>query len=260
MPKILITGGLGFIGRHLQEKTNADIYDLKNGDDIRDKYKLDTLLSRERYDIIVNLAARAGVSSGEEFYEEFFSTNCVGLKTLIDICKKYNVKLVHYSSSAAINARSIYGITKLAGERMIESSDIDYVIIRPFTVIGEGSRKEMVFGKWLNQYQKGEKITFNGDGTSFRGYTYVDDLIDGTIKSFKLNKEKINLGGNQKVTLEELWNIFKEIYPDAERDIIPYPIWDEPGEMADIIKAKKLLNWKPKADIKNKIKELWKSN
>lgn len=191
MPKILLTGGMGFIGSHLQKKIDCQVYDLVNGDDIRDKFKLDSLFSKEKFDLVINLAARAGVSAGEEYYEEFFSTNCVGLKTLIDICRKHKAKLVHYSSSAAINSRSIYGITKLAGEKMIEASGIDYVIIRPFTVIGEGGRKEMVLGKWLNQYQRGEKITFNGDGTSFRGYTYVKDLVDGTIRSFVFNKKSL---------------------------------------------------------------------
>lgn len=257
MPKIIVTGGEGFVGKHLVKKIDCHVYDLVNGDDIRDRFKLDNLFSKERFDTIINLAARAGVSAGEEFYEEFFSTNCIGLKTLIDICKKYKAKLIHYSSSSAINARSIYGITKLAGEKMLEASDIDYVIIRPFTVIGENGRKEMVLGKWLGQYQRGEKITFNGDGTAFRGYTYVEDLVDGTILSLKLSRELINLGGNQKITLEELWGIFKEIYPDAERVELPYPSWDEPGELADISKAKELLGWEPKTDIKNKIKEIW---
>jgi UDP-glucuronate 4-epimerase len=255
--KILLTGGEGFIGSHLRKEIDCQVYDLVNGDDIRDKFKLDNLFTKEKFDLVINLAARAGVSSGEEFYEEFFSTNCIGLKTLIEVCKKHKAKLVHYSSSAAINARSIYGITKLAGEKMIENSGLDYVIIRPFTVVGENGRKEMVLGKWLGQYQRGEKITFNGDGTSFRGYTYVGDLVDGTIKSLGLSKEKINLGGDQKVTLEELWEIFKEIYPNAERKILPYPSWDEPGEMADITRTKELLNWKPSVDIKEKIKELW---
>lgn len=256
--KILLTGGEGFVGKHFQEEVDCYVYDLVNGDDIRDKFKLENLFARERFDVVVNLAARAGVSMGEEYYEEFFSTNCIGLKTIIDVCKKYNSKLIHYSSSSAIKALSVYGITKLAGEKMVENSGLDWVLIRPFTVVGENGRNEMVMGKWLNQYLKGEKITFYGDGTSFRGYTYVKDLVRGTIKSFNVSREIIDLGGNQKITLEEMWTIFKEIYPDAKRVKLPYPSWDEPGELADISKAKKLLDWEPSVDIKSKIKELWK--
>ncbi len=261
MPKILLTGGRGFIGKYLQEELkeyDVYVYDLVDGNDIRDKYKLDDLFNKEKFDIVINLAARAGVSIGEEYYEEFFSTNCIGLKNLIDLCKKHKAKLVHYSSSSAIKAKSIYGITKLVGEKMIQNSDIDYVIIRPFTVIGENGRKEMVLLKWLGQYQRGEKITFNGDGTAFRGYTHVKDLVRGTAMALKLSRELINLGGDQKITLEELWNIFKELYPKAEREILPYPSFDEPGELADTSRAREALGWKPESDIKQVIKNIWK--
>lgn len=258
--KILLTGGEGFVGKHFQKKIDCYVYDLVNGDDIRDKYKLDNLFSKEKFNIVINLAARAGVPMGEEYYEEFFSTNCIGLKTLIEVCKKHKAKLIHFSSSSAINSLSVYGVTKLAGERLVENSGIDYVIIRPFTIIGEEGRKEMVIGKWLGQYQRGEKITFNGDGSSFRGYTYVEDLIEGVMASMNLSKVLLNVGGNQKITLEEMWKIFKELYPEAEREILPYPSWDEPGSLADISKTTELTGWIPKTNVKNKIKELWKSN
>lgn len=260
MNKILITGGEGFIGKHLSKQVDGYIYDLANGDDIRDKHKLDTLFSQEKFNLVINLAARAGLPMGEVYYEEFISTNLTGLKTLIEICKKHKAKLIHYSSSAALEARSVYGITKLAGEHLIEASGIDYVIIRPFTVIGENGRKDLVINKWLEQYKRGEPVTFYGDGTTFRGYTYVGDLVDGTIKSFKLNKEILNLGGDQPVTLKELWEIFKEVFPDAQREISPLPSYDIKGSIADTTKAFQLLDWTPKIDIKQKIKELWTSS
>jgi UDP-glucuronate 4-epimerase len=254
--KILLTGAEGFIGKHLRESFDCTIYDLVNGDDIRDKFKLDNLFNKEHFDLVINLAARAGVPMGEEHYEEFFSVNCIGLKNLIEVCKKYNSKLVHFSSSSAIQAKSVYGITKLAGERLVASSGLDYIIIRPFTVIGENGRKEMVIYKWKEQYKRGEKITFYGDGTTFRGYTYVGDLVDGVIKSLEFSEATFNIGGNEKITLEDLWNIFKEVYPNAEREILPLPNYDITGEMADNTLITTLTGWKPKIDIKLKIKEL----
>lgn len=255
--KILLTGGAGFIGSHFQKSIDCQVYDLVNGDDIRDRFKLDRLFSKERFDIVINLASRAGVPAGEEFYEEYFSTNCVGLKTLAEVCKKYNAKLIHFSSSSAIKAQSIYGITKLAGEKLVQASGVRYVIIRPFTVIGENGRKEMVIYKWKGQHERGEKISFFGDGTTFRCYTYVGDLIDGVIKSLDVENETLNLGGNQKVTLEELWKIFKEVYPDSEREILPIPDYDITGEIADITRTTELTGWTPQADIKKKIKKLF---
>lgn len=254
--KILLTGGQGFVGKHFQKEIDCQIYDLVDGNDICDKYKLDNLFNKEKFDICINLAAKAGVPMGEEYYEEFFRTNCIGLKTLIEVCKKHKTKLIHFSSSSALKAQSVYGITKLAGEKLIEESGVDYVIVRPFTVIGENGRKEMVIFKWLGQYQRGEKITFYGDGSTFRGYTYVKDLIDGVIKSLGVKNKTLNIGGSQKVTLEELWNIFKEIYPDAQREILPLPSYDITGEMADISLTTKLTGWTPKTNIHKKIKEL----
>lgn len=259
--KILITGGEGFIGQHFQREfidRNLDfqVYDLVDGNDICDKYKLDNLINKEKFDIVLNLAAKAGVPMGEEYYEEFIKTNCIGLKTLIEVCKKHKAKLVHFSSSSSLKAQSVYGITKLAGEKLIEASGVDYVIIRPFTVIGENGRKEMVIYKWLGQHERGEKISFYGDGTTFRGYTYVKDLVAGVVGCFDCNKETLNVGGSQKVTLEELWEIFKEAHPDAQREILPLPSYDITGEMADISRTTELTGWYPKADIKKVIKSL----
>jgi UDP-glucuronate 4-epimerase len=165
--------------------------------------------------------------------------------------------LIHFSSSSAIPAKSVYGITKLAGEKLIQASGVHYVIVRPFTVIGENGRKELVIYKWLGQYQRGEKITFYGDGSTFRGYTYVGDLLDGVLASLDVKNEILNIGGSQKVTLEEMWEMFKEIYPNAERIITPMPDYDMSGELADISMTTELTGWVPKTDIKNKIKELW---
>ncbi len=253
--KIILTGGAGFIGKHLQKAIDCQVYDLVNGDDIRDKYKLDNLFNKEKFDICINLAAKAGVPMGEEYYQEFFETNCIGLKTLIEVCKKNRTKLVHFSSSSALKAQSVYGITKLSGEKLIESSGVEYVIIRPFTVIGENGRKDMVIYRWKGQHERGENITFYGNGYTYRGYTYVGDLVEGVKKAITLSNEIVNIGGDQKVTLEELWNIFKEVYPGARRDIFPLPNYDIAGEMADTTRMREL-GWEPKTDIKQKIKEL----
>ena len=77
----------------------------------------------------------------------------------------------------------------------------------------------------------------------------------GNKKAFR---KIFNLGGNQKVTLNELWKIFKEVYPRAERQILPFPKYDNMGSIADISLAKKVLKWQPKTDIKKKIKEIIK--
>ena len=256
--KICLLGSEGFIGTHFRKIVpNVYRYDLVLGDDIRDTFKLDTVFEKERFDVVINMAARAGVRLGEEHYEEYFSTNCIGLQNVIKACEKYGVKkFVHLSSSSKIEAKSIYGVTKLTGDCLVRNSNLDYSLITPFTVIGEGGRKEMVLEKWKNQILKGENVTFYGDGTSFRGYTYVEDFVKGVLLSISAPKGEYNLGGDQKVTLEELWEIFKEVYPQAERTMLPMPEYDECGQLADTSKSYEIMEWKHTTDIKKKIKEL----
>lgn len=278
--KILIVGSAGFVGTHLRKvlagKENFSFYgyDLVNGDDTRDRFKLDRLFESEGFDAIINLAARAGVRRGEGFPEEYFSTNVIGLANLIEMAEKWGVKkLIHYSSSSVFGndervatdenytkkPKSIYGITKLAGELLLQKSKLDYTIIRPFTIIGEDGRKEMVIYKWLNQIQSGRKATFYGDGTTYRGYTYIQDMLDGTIECLtnpKANRQDFNLGGDQIITLEELWSIFKEAYPQAERDMVPMPDIDQMFSLANTGKAFDLLGWKHKTDVKQKIRAM----
>tara|TARA_R110000868_G_scaffold160448_10_gene390096 strand:+ start:915 stop:1763 length:849 start_codon:yes stop_codon:yes gene_type:complete len=280
--KILLTGGMGFVGKHLagrllDEGYTFVNYDLVNGDDIRDKFKLDRLFESENFDAVINLAARAGVRRGEDFPDEYFSTNVLGLMNLIALSEKYGVKkFIHFSSSSAFGTqevgtataegnlrqpRSIYGITKLAGELLLERSRLPYTIIRPFTIIGENGRKEMVIYKWLNQIKSGRPASFYGNGESYRGYTYIGDMIDGIITCLKnknANYQTFNMGGAQIVTLEELWNIFKEEYPEAERDILPMPVTDQMYSLADTSKAEALLSWKAKTDVPKKIREMIK--
>lgn len=280
MAKILVTGGQGFVGKNIMPRLSGMghevfFYDLLSGCDIRDKFSLDKVFEENQFDFVINLSARAGVRRGEDFPEEYFSTNVIGLDNIIKACEKYGVKkIVHFSSSSVFGAqlegvgtdedapkkpRSIYGITKLAGELLLEKSSLDYVIIRPFTIIGENGRKEMVIYKWINQIKSGQKVSFYGEGKSSRGYTYIQDLIDGVITCLfdkEVKRTSFNLGGNQEVSLEDLWNIFKSVRPEAERDMIPMPKTDQMFSLANCGKAYVELNWTHKTDIREKIKEI----
>jgi nucleoside-diphosphate-sugar epimerase len=155
MNKVLLTGGEGFIGKHIQKMIpNCYSYDLVNGDDIRDMYKLDVLCSNERFDTCINLSDRAGVKWGEEYPEEFYSTNVLGLTNVVKVCRKYDIRLIHFSSSSVFKKQdrplkeddikepvSIYGMTKLMGELIIRQWSLNWTIIRPFTVLGGRGRK-----------------------------------------------------------------------------------------------------------------------
>lgn len=249
-------------------------YDLVNGDDTRDRFKLDRLFEVSNFDAVINLAARAGVRRGENFTDEYISTNIIGLKNLIELSEKYNVgRFIHYSSSSVYGKeyagatkeddlktpKSIYGMTKLVGELLLQRSNLKYTIIRPFTIIGENGRGDMVIYKWINQIKAGKKASFYGDGRTYRGYTYIDDMIRGTIICLgdpDAIRKDFNLGGDQIVTLEELWEIFKSVYPEAEREMLPMPKTDQSFSLADTSKAREILFWRHTTDIKEKIREI----
>lgn len=278
--KILLTGYRGFIGSRMFEELKKDHevygYDLVEGNDIRDKFKLAKLFDTENFDCVINLAARAGVRMSEDFPEEYITTNLIGLQNLINLSEKHGIKkFIHYSSSSVFdslpghaskesdnkNPISVYAVTKLAGEGLVKKSKLNYTIIRPFTVIGENGRKEMALYKWINQVKSGRPITFFGDGTTSRGYTYVEDIVRGTIECLtnpNADREEFNMGGDQIVKLEELYNIFKSVLP-VERIILPMPEADQKHYLADTSKAKMLLGWKHQTDIKKKIKQIIES-
>lgn len=272
--KILITGSEGFVGRHMMKRyPDAYGYDLVNGDDVRDAFKLDRLFESEGFDAVIHLAARAGVRRGENFPEEYFSTNVLGLNTLIRVAEKYGVKkFIHFSSSSVFGAqrpnvgtketdkqtpKSIYGITKMAGELLLKKSTLPYIIVRPFTIIGEEGRKEMVIYKWKNQIEAGKPVSFYGDGSTSRGYTYIGDMLDGVDMLLRsdIEREDFNLGGRDVITLDELWQIFKTRFPEAKLQVLPMPATDQPYSLADTSKIE-ALGWKPTHDTKSIIQTL----
>jgi len=276
--KILITGNRGFIGTYLTKLLSKeyDLYgydlDFKNRD-IRDKFRLDCVFNKLRFDVVIHLAARAGVRNGEDFPDEFISTNINGTKNIIDCCKKYGIKqLISFSSSSVLggnisddgltfslnendgyNPKSIYAMTKVAGEIMVKNSDLNWTIIRPFTVYGENGRKDMVIYKWINQIKAGEPITFYGDGKSKRGYTYVEDLVDG-VKRCILNEkaygEIIHLGGSEVIELRDLvaWFILY-LKKEIKMKELPMPKADVLESWTKSDKAKELLGWVPKPNF-----------
>lgn len=277
--KILVTGSQGFVGGHIFKRMlehNLLGYDIVDGNDIRDTLKLDRLFETQNFDAVINLAALAGVRRGEDFPSEYFSTNVIGLNNLIEVCEKYGVKkFIHFSSSSVYgeqnantgtkeddekSPKSVYGISKLAGELLLKKSSLPYIIIRPFTIIGENGRQDMVIYKWLNQVFGKKKLSFYGNGSSFRGYTYVGDIIDAVelVLKSKVSREDFNIGGHQKITLSELAQIFSETFKlkDSQFERVRMPKSDQQFSFANTYKARKILGWEPKTDVKQKIKEI----
>jgi len=277
---ILVTGHRGFIGSHLCQtlkEKNLDFvgYDLVEGDDIRDLEKFASVFRKNQIQQVIHLAALAGVRAGEADPDSYITTNITGTNNLLRLAKENRIKHVIFFSSSSIygdqnppnseieayKPRSIYGFTKVAGEMLMKMSTVPSTIVRPFTVYGENGRAEQVVYKWLAQIKRGEPISFYGDGTTKRGYTYVGDLIEGVLKILergpKNETETYNLGGREITSLEDLLQIFQKNIPQkfaVER--LPMPGVDIVQNWADISKAEKELGYNPDTNFAQKIGEI----
>lgn len=280
---ILVTGHKGFVGQHLTKllnETKVDWvgYDLKDGNDIRDKRKLDLMFESCQVDTVIHLAALAGVRRGESYPDEYITTNITGTHNLVILSEQYNVKhFIFYSSSSVYgessppvteiypkDPKSLYGITKLAGEKIVLSSKISQkTIVIPFTIYGENGRKDEVVYKWLQQHKTNKSITVYGDGSSERGYVYVKDLVQATlniavIHEGKWESEIFNLGGQEVIKLKDLINIFSDNIPTLTIDRIPMPEVDVKKNYANISRAKRILGFDPPNNFHENVERIIK--
>ena len=273
---ILVTGSEGFIGKHLIKRLgelNIDYvpYDLLLGGDITDKAALHRFFDCIPIDTIIHLAA---ITRADESCEEkFISTNVTGTAVLLNVAEQYNVNnIIALSSSAVYRADwgpqsestptdpiSLYGITKLAMELLCHKSKIPTIIARPFSVYGKGNADHII-NIWLKQIKNNEPVSFFGDGSIKRGYVYVEDLVDGIIDLLSLkalvNFVTFNFGGREIITSQQLLDIFKSVYPDLKVNHLPIPDTCIYDSWPDISKARSLLDWEPKTNFEEKVKEL----
>lgn len=279
---ILVTGNEGFIGQHLTRVLDEYGlpwvgYDLKSGHDIRDGHDLDCVFELNQIRYVIHLAARAGLRRSRRYPEEYIRTNILGTQNIVNMCDKYKIeKLVFYSSSSVFGTggilpfletndkdpMSLYGITKLAGEKIVNNSECQTTIIRPFTVYGENGRKDEVVYRWLEQYKSGLPITIYGDGTSCRGYVYVNDLVEATVDILKRNTdnmhEDFNLGGSEVVYLQDIVDVFKELLPDASFVTLDMPVEEVLRNYANTDKAKEAIGFNPQPNFINNLKKIIK--
>lgn len=261
---ILITGDKGYIGDHLRSRLpEASGYDLRDGYDIRNLYDLDIAFERSQPDTVIHLAALAGVRQSRLYPDQYVTTNVTGTWNVGKMCEKYGYRLISFSSSSVFgnsnpptketdpkNPLSLYGITKLAGENIVNRLECQTTIIRPFTLFP--GRETQVWGKWEAQYRNGKEITVFGDGV--RGYVHIDDLTDAIVhlveSKWVWDHEDFNLGGGDVVQITDLLDMFLSHYSDAKVKMMIRPTEDIAVQYADITKAKEMLNYNPKFSFK----------
>ncbi len=300
MRHYLITGGAGFIGsnliRHLLNTepetsiTTIDDFDSFYNKNIKElniapfrrhsrfrlfEYDLGQIDGRklaaeipERVDVIVHLAAKAGVRPSIMNPVSYQQANVIGLQNLLDFAKEKKCNQFVFASSSSVygindhfpwkeNEQlmpiSPYAMTKLAGEMLghvyTKLFDIRFVALRFFTVYGPGQRPDLAIHKFTKAIVNGKPIPMYGDGTTSRDYTFVDDTVKGIAAAMQFDQadfEIINLGNNYSVSLKELIAaIEKVVGKKATIERLPEQPGDVPKTFADISKAKKLLNYHP---------------
>lgn len=250
--------------------------------DIRDKNGLEEIFKNHKIDTVIHLAALAGVRPSIERPLEYEEVNIRGTMNLWELCKDFNINKFVCASSSSVygnnekipfsetdnvdNPISPYAATKKCGEILghvyHDLYKIDMIQLRFFTVYGPRQRPDLAIHKFTKLISEDQEIPFYGDGTTARDYTYIDDVVDGILKSIRYLEnhsdvyEIINLGESEVINLNEMLStIEKTLGKSAIRKNLPMQPGDVLKTNADIAKARTLIGYKPDTNFQNGIKK-----
>jgi UDP-glucuronate 4-epimerase len=298
--KALVTGAAGFIGSHLSEHLLRDgwkvvgvdnfddFYDpqtkrrnvagcLKNKNfqlieaDIRDRDAMDKAVGNS-VEIIVHLAARAGVRPSIAQPLLYADVNINGTMVLLEAAKKHKVSKFIFGSSSSVYGNnkkvpfseddnvdfpiSPYAATKKAGELICHTYHHLYGIcvtcLRFFTVYGPRQRPDLAIHKFAKLIEQDKPIPVYGDGSMMRDFTYVDDIINGTVAAMQKCRgfNIYNLGNASPISVNDLVaKLEKALGKKAAREYLPAQPGDVERTYADITKAAGELGYKPRTTI-----------
>jgi UDP-glucuronate 4-epimerase len=260
--------------------TKSDSYTLYH-QDIRDKKGLEEIFKNHKIDVMIHLAALAGVRPSIERPLDYEEVNIRGTQNLWELCQTFNIKKCICASSSSVYGNnekipfseadavdhpiSPYAATKRCGEILghvyHHLYHIDMIQLRFFTVYGPRQRPDLAIHKFTKLISEHKEIPFYGDGTTARDYTYIDDIIDGIKKSIRYLEnndqvyEILNLGESEVITLEEMLSVIeKTLGKSAIRKNLPIQPGDVQKTNADITKARTLIGYKPATNFQNGIK------
>lgn len=250
--------------------------------DIRDKHGLEKIFSHHPIDSVIHLAALAGVRPSIERPLEYEEVNIRGTMNIWELAKDFNVKKLVCASSSSVYGNNVkvpfaendnvdhpispYAATKKCGEILghvyHDLYKIDMIQLRFFTVYGPRQRPDLAIHKFTKLISEDKEIPFYGDGTTARDYTFIDDIIDGILKSIHYLEnnsdvyEIINLGESEVITLHEMLSTIENtLGKSAIRKNLPMQPGDVLKTNADITKARTLIGYKPDTNFQNGIKK-----
>ena len=283
MKKVLVTGGVGFVGSNLIKSLISKGYEVYSIDDYSSgslkneraevKYiKMDILnISdlNETFDICFHLAARTLVQESFKRVDDYFSSNVTGTLNIAKWASKNKIKLIYAGSASKHNnpRSSPYALTKFLGEEICKlyklNFKLDLQIARFYNVYGPLERVDQingnVIGIWRSRIQSGLPLQIVGDGEQTRDFIHVSDIVDGLIKIAESNidiNDAWELGSGNQYSINKLFSYFNNRFPEIKSEMIN----DQPGNFRSSIlinnEVSKKLNWNPKDRLEDYINNL----
>jgi nucleoside-diphosphate-sugar epimerase len=268
---ILQLGG-GFIGDkvadNLRKKGHTvDLMDLRTtGHDITNREQMQTVISANKYDTVILMAAIANLNDFEKNPLLGMDVNINGLINVANACMLTHTKLAYISTccvygntpelpsteESVVSPSEIYAAAKYAGEWIIKgyhkSYNLDYVILRIATTYGPSMRAALAPAVFINQAMRGEPITIHGSGNQTRTLTYIDDEVEGiaTVIESGVKNEIFNISTEEERSVNELAAIVKEelALPDVSIVHVPDRVGQTFTEQIDAGKVRDIRIWK----------------
>jgi len=313
--KYLVTGAAGFIGSHLCHKLTtegneviaidnfSDYYDINLKKlrvenllspfqvkvlsvDISDKNAIDQLIANSKPEVVVNLAAQAGVRLPTDQIHKYVNSNLVGFSNVLQSTVSNKIPYFLYASSSSVygdqaaipyteseqklHPNSFYGATKLANElltpTLVKNSATIARGLRFFTVYGPWGRPDMAYLRMIANVVSGSEFNFFGDGSVERDFTYIDDAVNSVIElSKELEKRKpgysdvVNLGGGRPLSMNYLLeNINKISKAEVKFNRQSNNSNDAKKTMSDSSYIQSLIGSKPETKLEDGINKTYK--
>ena len=290
--KVLVTGGAGFIGTELVQQLHNKGYEIT----ILDKQEKPIGLDHVKYiqgdlssparcvmacagqDYVIHLAAKARIPESFINPDAYFDANVTGTRNILTAASAVGIRKFVYAGSSSVYGNNVapnkpthkpdplnyYAMSKLFGEHLCKQYkimfDLNYNIMRFFTVYSENQPTSLMFGKFAELVKNGKPVTIHGDGEMRRDYIHVSDVASALIASIesKVKNDTFNVGTGNNISVNAVVDILREYAPDLEAINVEKPKGYAPETLADISKTKNLLHWSPNTLIVPGLNEMFK--
>lgn len=262
----------------LEDLTSQESFKLLQAD-IAEKTTIDQLFAQNlNPDAVINLAAIAGVRASTTDPWSYLNTNTLGTLNMLEYARHQNVPKFILASTSSLYGEdgtpphnelaptdhplAPYAASKKGAEAFAYSYHhlykIDVSVLRYFTVYGPAGRPDMSMFRFCQWISEGRPVTITGDGSQSRGFTYVDDIANGTLLALKkVGYEVFNLGGHEVISINDLVSMLEEmIGKSALRQYIPAHPADVYSNVADVSKARQMLGWQPQIGLEEGVRRL----